>query len=109
MTDEVRGRRRQFLCDTQAASLVAVLLSTLTSMAGNAHISKRIIARLAAHPHGRTSLRLGAAKWQAQATGSLPHDPASMGAVQWAVSRLWQLGAGFHTHFSDALFNGTRA
>ena len=44
----------------QAASLVAVLLSTLTAMGGNAHISKRIISGLAAHTRGRASLRLAA-------------------------------------------------
>ena len=77
----------------QAASLVAVLLSTLTSMAGNAHISKRIIAGLAGHAHGRAALRQGATKWQVQATGSAAQDPASKGALQWAVSNLWQLGA----------------
>lgn len=68
-----------------------MLLDTLTSMAGNAHISKRIVAGLAAHPRGRASLRLGATHWQARVTGSLP-EAGSKGAVQWAVSRLWQLG-----------------
>ena len=72
---------------------MAVLLSTLTSMAGNAHISKRIIAGLAGHAHGRAALRQGATKWQVQATGSAAQDPASKGALQWAVSSLWQLGA----------------
>lgn len=75
----------------QAASLIAVLLSTLTQMAGNAHISKRIIAGMAAHPSGRASLRLGCLRWQARYTGAA--DPqGTKAAAQWAVTRLWQLG-----------------
>ena len=76
----------------QAASLVAVLLATLTSIGGNGHISKRVIGSLAAHMPGRAALKLGAARWQALATGSLQQEPGSKSVLQWAVSRLWQLG-----------------
>lgn len=75
----------------QAASLVSMLLQTLTGMAGNAHISKRIIAGLAAHAHGRAGLRLGASAWMARETQSYLAEPGSKAALQWAVSRLWQL------------------
>lgn len=78
----------------QAASLIAVLLPTLTQMAGNAHIGKRVIAGMAAHPSGRASLRLGCMKWQARETGM--HDPqGANSSAQWAVTRLWQLGETF--------------
>lgn len=85
------------LCSLQAASLIAVLLPTLTQMAGNAHISKRIIASLAAHPSGRASLRLGCLRWQARSMGT-PTQQSSKSAAQWAVTRLWQLGTYLPVH-----------
>lgn len=61
-------------------------------MAGNAHISKRIIASLASHPSGRASLCLGCLRWQTKSTG-VSSQQGTKSAAQWAVTRLWQLGA----------------
>ena len=76
----------------QAAALVAVLLSTFTQMAGNAHISKRIIAGLRSHSRGCQILRLATKKWQSQSSGYSMHDSAANASIQWAIARLWQLG-----------------
>ena len=71
---------------------MAVLLSTFTQMAGNAHISKRIIAGLRSHSRGCQILRLATKKWQSQSSGYSMHDSAANASIQWAIARLWQLG-----------------
>lgn len=71
--------------------MVAILLAGLGRLGGNAFIAKRLIAALASHGPGRTALRTAATRWQAQATGASTTGEA---ALQWAVSRLWQQGAG---------------
>ena len=50
--------------------MAAVLMASLSRLGANAHIARRILKNLAMHAPGRATLRTGAAKWQAQATGS---------------------------------------
>jgi len=80
--------------------VVAILLAGLGRLGGNAFIAKRLIAALASHAPGRTALRTAATRWQAQATGA---STTSEAALQWAVSRLWQQGAGSPQTLSRSL------
>ena len=88
----------------QAAHVAAVLMASLSRLGANAHIARRILKNLAMHGPGRATLRTGAAKWQAQATGSdFASAVGSRAALEWAASRLWAAGevdacpqCGFH-------------
>jgi hypothetical protein len=75
----------------QAASFVSMLLQGLRQMGGNAHIAKRIIGTLSGHAPGRVALRDACADWQAEVQRQAP-EPGNKASLQWAVSRLWQLG-----------------
>lgn len=74
----------------EAAHVAAVLMASLSRLGANAHIARRILKNLAMHAPGRATLRTGAAKWQAQATGSdFAAAVGSRAALEWAASRLW--------------------
>ena len=73
--------------------MAAVLMASLSRLGANAHIARRILKNLAMHGPGRATLRTGAAKWQAQATGSdFAAAVGSRAALEWAASRLWAAG-----------------
>ena len=68
-------------------------MASLSRLGGNAHVAKRILKLMSTHLPGRVVLRLGAAKWQAQATGGeLAAATGSKASLQWAASRLWAAG-----------------
>lgn len=68
-------------------------MASLSRLGGNAHVAKRILKLLSTHLPGRVVLRLGAAKWQAQATGGeYASATGSKASLQWAASRLWAAG-----------------
>lgn len=68
-------------------------MASLSRLGGNAHVAKRILKLLSTHLPGRVVLRLGAAKWQAQAIGGeYASATGSKASLQWAASRLWAAG-----------------
>ncbi|KAL3150414.1 hypothetical protein ABBQ32_000252 [Trebouxia sp. C0010 RCD-2024] len=70
--------------------IAAIIMASLSRLGGNAHVAKRILKLLSTHLPGRVVLRLGAAKWQAQATGGeYASATGSKASLQWAASRLW--------------------
>ncbi|KAL0034398.1 hypothetical protein WJX79_000220 [Trebouxia sp. C0005] len=70
--------------------IAAIIMASLSRLGGNAHVAKRILRLLSTHLPGRVVLRLGAAKWQAQATGGeFATAVGSKASLQWAASRLW--------------------
>jgi hypothetical protein len=83
----------------QAASFVSMLLQGLRQMGGNAHIAKRIIGTLSGHAPGRVALRDACADWQAEVQRQAP-EPGNKASLQWAVSRLWQLGKQSSRHIA---------
>lgn len=82
-------------CDgLQGGLIAAIIMASLSRLGGNAHVAKRILRLLSTHLPGRVVLRLGAAKWQAQATGGeFATAVGSKASLQWAASRLWAAGA----------------
>jgi len=82
-------------CDSgmQGGLIAAIIMASLSRLGGNAHVAKRILRLLSTHLPGRVVLRLGAAKWQAQATGGeFATAVGSKASLQWAASRLWAAG-----------------
>lgn len=82
-------------CDSgmQGGLIAAIIMVSLSRLGGNAHVAKRILRLLSTHLPGRVVLRLGAAKWQAQATGGeFATAVGSKASLQWAASRLWAAG-----------------
>lgn len=74
----------------QGGLIAAIIMASLSRLGGNAHVAKRILRLLSTHLPGRVVLRLGAAKWQAQATGGeFATAVGSKASLQWAASRLW--------------------
>lgn len=74
-------------------------MASLSRLGGNAHVAKRILRLLSTHLPGRVVLRLGAAKWQAQATGGeFATAVGSKASLQWAASRLWAAGTCSEPH-----------
>ncbi|KAL0053110.1 hypothetical protein WJX82_000994 [Trebouxia sp. C0006] len=70
--------------------IAAIIMASLSRLGGNAHVAKRVLRLLSTHLPGRVVLRLGAAKWQAQATGGeFATAVGSKASLQWAASRLW--------------------
>ena len=89
----------------QLGALTAVVLAGLARLGPNAVLARRLLAALAAQVRGRTALRIGAARWQAQATRQPPvSESASHSALQWAVQRLWQLGKPWRLPYVSALW-----
>lgn len=87
----------------QGGLIAAIIMASLSRLGGNAHVAKRILKLLSTHLPGRVVLRLGAAKWQAQATGGeFASATGSKASLQWAASRLW--AAGDMLHFSFQIF-----
>lgn len=77
----------------QGGLIAAIIMASLSRLGGNAHVAKRILKLLSTHLPGRVVLRLGAAKWQAQATGGeYASATGSKASLQWAASRLWAAG-----------------
>ena len=77
----------------QGGHIAAIIMASLSRLGGNAHVAKRILRLLSTHLPGRVVLRLGAAKWQAQATGGeFATAVGSKASLQWAASRLWAAG-----------------
>ena len=77
----------------QGGHIAAVIMASLSKLGPNALVGKRILRLLSTHLPGRVMLRLGAAKWQAQATNSeIATAVGSKAALQWAASRLWAAG-----------------
>ena len=87
----------------QGGLIAAIIMASLSRLGGNAHVAKRILKLLSTHLPGRVVLRLGAAKWQAQATGGeFASATGSKASLQWAASRLWAAGDSpryFSLHF----------
>ena len=78
----------------QGGLIAAIIMASLSRLGGNAHVAKRILKLLSTRLPGRVVLRLGAAKWQAQATtrGEYASATGSKASLQWAASRLWAAG-----------------
>jgi hypothetical protein len=78
----------------QGASLAAVVLASLASMGGNAHVARSLVERsllAGSGSFGASLLAAGAARWRAQAEGKPKEEFSSLGTsvlLFWAAEKL---------------------